>query len=433
MTNRKLAMFFVLAVVLGGAAYFLQSGNRPAAAKLNGKTILPGLSVADVAKVEIGGKLTLAASADGWKVESLYGFPADREKIAENLMKLAELKVGQVAHGRKLGAESAVVLKDASGKELAALKLGDKHSKKATGQAAMYGGGGYPDGRYVAFSGETVLVKDTLDAFDGDIKSWCNTRIASFSSSDVKAVSYRHGNELVELEKGTNSTWVLKGLTAKEELDTSKTYSLDSALSYLDFNKVADPKLTEAELGFKTGYVYTVTMKDGSNTVQHVATVGNKAKDSSDRYFKLDDGKWVYLISTYSAENMMKSRKDLVKAKEEPKKDEKKADAKAEEEKPAAAEAKAEKPAENKPQQKNNSPENKPQQGNKPQQNGKAQQNGKPQQAGQPFKKKEKEHKDDVVLQARTKGERKTVNTRSEEVELDKYNEKYENMIPLLN
>ena len=44
----------------------------------------------------------------------------------------------------------------------------------------------------------------------------------------------------------------------------------------------------------------------------------------------------------------------------------------------------------------------------------------------QPFKKKE--HKDDGSVQARTKGERKTVNTRASGVELDKYNERYENM-----
>ena len=332
MTSKKLGILVVVAAALVAVAYFTRSGARPAAAKLNGKTLLPSLSVADVARIEAGDKLVLAASADGWKVESLHGYPADREKIAENLMKLAELKVGQVARGRKLGTETAVTLKDASGKELASLKLGDKHMKKASGQAAMYGGGGYPDGRYAAFEGETVLVKDTLDAFDGDAKKWCNARIASFPSSDVKAVKYSHAGEVVELEKGTNSTWVLKGLGPKEELDTSKTYSLDSALSYLDFNSVADPKLTEAELGFSTGYVYTVTMKDGSNTVTHVATVGNKVKDGSDRYFKLDDGKWIFTISSYSAESMMKSRKDLVKAKEEPKKDE----AKKDEAKPAA-------------------------------------------------------------------------------------------------
>ncbi len=325
MNTKSLMALLGVAVVLGGAAYFLQRGSRPAAAKLNGKAILPGLSVADVARIEVGDKLALAASADGWKVESLHGYPADREKIAENLMKLADLKVGQVARGRKLGAETKVSLKDAAGKELAALTLGDKHTKKATGQAAMYGGG-YPDGRYVGFAGETVLVKDTLDAFDGETRQWCDTRIAAIPSADVQAVKYAHGGAVVELAKGTNGVWTLKGLTDKEELDTSKTYSLDSALSYLDFNAVADPKLTEAELGFATGFVYTVTVKDGSNTVNRVATVGNKVKDGSDRYFKLDDGKWIYTISSYSAENMMKTRKDLVKAKEEPKKDEKKAD-----------------------------------------------------------------------------------------------------------
>ena len=65
MNSKSLISLAAVAVVLGGAAYFLQSGNKPAAAKLNGKAILPGLSVADVAKIELGAKLTLASSADG--------------------------------------------------------------------------------------------------------------------------------------------------------------------------------------------------------------------------------------------------------------------------------------------------------------------------------------------------------------------------------
>ena len=344
MTSKNLYIM-VGAALLFAAAYFVGSGSKPSDPKLNGRAILPDLNAADVARIEIGGKLTLAAGDKGWVVESLYGYPASRDKIAENLLKLTELKVGQVARGRKLGAETVVTLKDASGKAIAELKLGDTHTKKPTGQVAMYGGGGYPDGRYLAFAGETVLVKETLDAFDGDVKKWCDTRIASISSSDVKAVSFRHGSELVELEKGTNSTWVLKGLGPKEELDTSKTYSLDSALSYLDFNSVADPALTEAELGFATGAVYTVTVKDGSNTVKRVATVGNKVKDGTDRYFKLDDGKWVFTISSYSAENMMKKRSDLVKVKEEPKKEEKKDEAKPSGDAKPAAKKPAAKPA----------------------------------------------------------------------------------------
>ena len=315
MTTKNLITLGAVAVVLGGAAYFLNGGAKSSAPKLNGKAVVPGLDCSAVAKIEVGAKLALAAGDKGWTVGTLNGYPADREKIVENLLKLRELKVGQVVRGKKLEATTPVVLKDAAGKELAKVELGPKHEK-------------WGHGRYARFAGETVLVSDALDAFEGNVREWCNTRIASIPSADVTAVSYRRGDELVELEKGTNSTWVLKGLTDKEELDTSKTYSLDSALSYLDFNSVADPKLTEAELGFATGSVYTVTYRDGSNTVKRVATVGNKVKDGSDRYFKMDNGNWIYTISSYSAENMMKTRKDLVKAKPEPKKDEPKKEGK---------------------------------------------------------------------------------------------------------
>ena len=50
----------------------------------------------------------------------------------------------------------------------------------------------------------------------------------------------------------------------------------------------------------------------------------------------------------------------------------------------------------------------------------------KPAQA-QPQQKKEKQ---DKPMQSRTKGEARTINTRAEEVELDKYNERYENIAP---
>ena len=309
MTTKNLVILGAVAIALGGTAYFLNGGAKSSSPKLNGKAVVPGLDASEVAKIEVGTKLALAAGDKGWTIASLNGYPADREKIVENLLKLRELKVGQVVRGKKLDATTPVVLKDAAGKELAKLELGPKHEK-------------WGHGRYAKFEGESVLVSDALDAYDGDAKQWCNTRIASIPSSDVTAVSYKRGNELVELTKGTNSTWVLKGLTDKEELDTSKTYSLDSSLSYLDFNSVADPKLTEAELGFSTGAVYTVTYKDGSNTVKRVATVGNTVKGGSDRYFKMDNDKWIFTISSYSAENMMKTRKDLVKAKEEPKKEE---------------------------------------------------------------------------------------------------------------
>ena len=73
------------------------------------------------------------------------------------------------------------------------------------------------------------------------------------------------------------------------------------------------------------------------------------------------------------------------------------------------------------------------QQSGKPaQQTGRQTQSGKPAGAGKqsdpkPFKKKEPKN-DPSFVQSRTKGERKTVNTRAEGVNLDKYNEKYDTL-----
>jgi hypothetical protein len=348
MTTKNLVILGAAAVVLGGAAWYCNSGRAVRAPSIVGEKILPSFDVADVARIEIGGakKVQLVADDKGWKLQSLYGYPADVTKIRENLLKLTELKVGQVANGKKLASPATVDIQNAAGKSLAALPLGETHTSKPKGQAAMYGGGGYPDGRYVEYKGKTVLVKETLDAFDGDPKKWVDTRIASVSASDVKSVVFEQGKEKVSLER-KDSTWTLAGLGPKEELDTSKTYSLDSALSYLDFTDVADPKKSDADLGFTTGCVYSVTLKNGESYTAKVGgkngsdrwvrlsatfkAVGTNATENAASEKKVKDfnekvARWTYAVSSYSADNMSKKRADLVKAKEEPKKDEAKKD-----------------------------------------------------------------------------------------------------------
>ena len=368
MTTKNLVILTAVAAVLGGAAYYLNAKKAMKSPSIVGKQILPAFDASAVARIDVGGAkpLALAATDKGWVVETLHSYPADVTKIRENLLKLQDLKVGQVANGRTIASPAKVALKDASGKELASVALGDTHTGKPRGQMAQFGGGGYPDGRYVQFGDKVVLVKDTLDAFDGDPKKWTDTRIASVTASDVTSVTYAKGKESVSLTR-KDGTWTLPGLGPKEELDTSKTYSLDSALSYLDFTGVADPKKTDAELGFATGAVYTVTLKNGQS---YTAKVGDKT--GSDRWVKLSasfkavgtnatenatlekavkdfnekTGKWAFSIASYSADNMSKARKDLVKAKEEPKKDEAKKDdaKKAEAKKPEVKKAEAKKP-----------------------------------------------------------------------------------------
>ena len=255
MTTKNLIVLGAVAVVLGGAAYFLNGGAKVSAPKLNGKAVVPGLDASQVAKIEIGTKLALAAGDKGWMVETLNGYPADREKIVENLLKLRELKVGQVVRGKTLDATTSVVLKDAAGKELAKLELGPKHEK-------------WGHGRYAKFEGESVLVSDSLDAFEGDAKQWIETKVV-------------------------DDPWI-------------------------SFNEIADAKLTEADFGFKTGVVAKVTV--GSDTNRTI-TIGNVVKGGSDRYMKIAGQNWTYIVPSYSVD------KFLPKPPPEPKKPEPKKEA----------------------------------------------------------------------------------------------------------
>ena len=253
MTTRQLAVLVCAAAVLGGAAYLLSDRAKPSGAMLNGKAIFPKIEMTEVARVELGDKLKLAAGDRGWVVETYHNYPADRAKLAENLLKLTELKVGQVARGKKLENPDTLVLKDAAGKELASLPLGEKHAK-------------WGHGRYAAFAGETVLVSDPLDAFGADGKAWVETKIV-------------------------DTPWI-------------------------SFSDIAEG-VSEAELGFATGVVAKVTVAGDTN---RVATIGNKVKDGNDRYFRLDNSDWVYVVPSYSVDSLLpKPPPEEEKKEEEPK------------------------------------------------------------------------------------------------------------------
>jgi len=238
MTNRNLVILAVVAAALGGAAWYLGGDAKRSAPALNGRTVLPGLDLASVAKVEFGDRLKIASGDDGWKVESYHGYPVDPAKLTENLLKLTELRVGQVARGKKLDSTRDLVLRDASGGEVARLPLGERHAK-------------WSHGRYASFAGQTVLVSDTLDAFDGDGREFVETKIV-----DEPWISFKDVVENVSAE----------------------------------------------DLGFATGVVAKVTIAGDTN---RTVTVGNVVKGSSDRYLKLDNADWIFTVPSYSVEKLL--------------------------------------------------------------------------------------------------------------------------------
>lgn len=273
----KFKTLFVLVLAAAGLvflAYYMGAGPKKRAASAVGKKVMAEYNGDALAKIEIGDGLLVAADKDGaWKIKTMQDYPADVVKVRDNLMKLSDLKVGNTARGKTIEKKTRVSLKDASGKELASVTLGEPHENWSLG-------------RYVEFEGQPVLVSDRLDAFDGDPKKWCETKIV-------------------------DDPWI-------------------------SFSSLADASLKDDVLGLSTGVVAKVTIAGDTN---RVATVGNVVKGGSDRYLKLDNSKWVYVVPSYSVDKLL--------PKPPPKEDEKKEGEKVKEEtKPAApAAAPAPKPA----------------------------------------------------------------------------------------
>ena len=343
MTSKKLVILAGAAAVVVGLAYLSGQRNAVRTPGALGAKLFPKLDVSQVAAIEIarpeGQPFALAATDAGWTVDALHGFPADLAKLRENILKLADLKAGHEARGRKLDGAAAVRLKDASGAVLAELVLGEQHMRKPADDMGGYGG--YPDGRYVsADGGATVyLVDDPLAFLDGEAASWADAQIPAPSGS-IQAVEVSHAGSDLALVK-TNGVWTATDLGAEEEIDANKAYNLDSALSYLRFSGIADPVLTDDALGLATGTVYRAVCHDG---ITYTAHIGAATTNSQDRAFRIaasfaptgtnaaenaaaeakvaefnaKTGKWTYLLAPYAADKFMLKRADLVKPKSKP-------------------------------------------------------------------------------------------------------------------
>ena len=267
MKFKTLLVLVLAAAGLAYLAYYMGAGPKKRAASAVGKKVMAEYNGDALARIEVGDGLVIAADKDGsWKIKTMQDYPADVAKVRDNLMKLNDLKVGNTARGKTIEKKTRVSLKDDSGKELASVTLGEPHENWSLG-------------RYVEFDGQPVLVSDRLDAFDGDPKKWCETKIV-------------------------DDPWI-------------------------SFNSLADASLKDDVLGFSTGVVAKVTIAGDTN---RVATVGNVVKGGSDRYLKLDNSKWVYVVPSYSVDKLL--------PKPPPKEEEKKDEAK-----PAVPAVPAAKPA----------------------------------------------------------------------------------------
>lgn len=346
MKKSRLLIMVIAAAILVGLAFWSGQSRRPRKPQQIGKPVLADLPINDIRRIEIsqaGKSVVLANSGDGWVATSLFNYPADFGKIRDNLLTLRDLTVGDVQRGTQLDpiTTTLVDLQDATGKSLATLRLGDVRNKPENEQ-----GWSAPDGRAVAANADDTvcLVKDPLSAFEPDVKTWIDSEIANLSSTEIATITFASADGTFTLDR-TSGSLTLEDLAADETFDTSKSYGAESALSYLRLADLADPTLNDEQTGIATGHTYTVTTQAGEIYTAHI---GNAAPGGSDRYFRLavsaapvstnvaeratitqkanalnaKVSPWLYLISSWSADNMTRSRAHFIKPVEPVKPDE---------------------------------------------------------------------------------------------------------------
>jgi len=329
-------------------------------------------------------QLDLVRKDSLWRVKQRNDYPANFSDISSFLIKAADLKAAQTEEigasqlGRyKLlppgpGTNTAVLveLRDQNGKAIRSLLLGKPHMRKAEGRTSPMGemgeNEGWPDGRYIMVGADAktlAVVSDPLSNLEPKPEQWLNKDFFKVERIRSIAVSYRVATNTWKVTRETESAsdWKLAEAKPGEQLDSSKTSGLSYALSSPSFNDVlpADTKPEQAGLDKPTvvtittfdDFTYTINVgqKTNDNFPIKVAVTAqipkertpakdekaeDKAKldkDFKEKQKKLEDklaqeqgcGKWLYLVSSWTLDSLLKERAQLlVEKKEEPKKDE---------------------------------------------------------------------------------------------------------------
>ena len=359
------------------------SGRQGAASKLLGE-----LPVNDVASIVIKGgtnELDLVRQDNLWRVKQRNDYPANFTEISSFLLKAADLKavqteeIGPSQLGRyKLlppgpATNTAVLLelRDQGGKVIKSLLLGKTHMRKAEAQPSpmgeMGGNEGWPDGRYVMVgTGAKTLavVSDPLSNVEAKPDAWLNKDFFKVEKIRSIAVAYPVATNSwkVTRDSETATDWKLADAKPEEKLDSSKTSGFSYALGSPSFTDVLPADTKPEQIGLDKPTVLTVdtfdnftyTLKLGQKTNDNLPMVvavaaqipkertpgkdekpEDKAKldkDFKEKQKKSEDklsqeqsyGKWIYLVSNYTVDSLLKERNQLMaEKKEEPKKDDK--------------------------------------------------------------------------------------------------------------
>jgi Domain of unknown function (DUF4340) len=390
MNRKQVVILFVLVVVLGGAGlviYKRQNSAQSAGDPSLGRKLLGEFPVNDVTAISIreGTNQVNLVKKDLWSVRERSDYPANYNEISDALIKLKDLKVIQtetvgasqlprlgLASGQGSNSATTVEFKGQGDKIIRTLLLGKQHMNKSNRPNPQFGGmgdEGFPDGRYVKTgtdSGTVALVADSLSSLEPKPEQWLNKDF--FKVEKVRSIQVNYPaatNSWKVTREGESGEWKLAEAKPGEQLDSTKSSGFSSALASPQFNDVAtlasapqhgldkptvvtldtfDDLSYTLKVGQKTNDNYALTMALNANLPKE-RTPGKDEKPADkeklDKEFREKQSKlqekiaqekayekWVYLVSSWTLDSVLKDRAQLmVEKKEEPKKETPAADA----------------------------------------------------------------------------------------------------------
>ena len=380
MNRKQLTLLIMLGVVVGGLGFYVynkrQSSFERGSGTEEGQKLLKGLSpgsINDVAQLTIRqatNEVNLVRASEGWTVKERGGYPANFNTISDTVKKCREMKIQRPVEELpsrlprlKLTKDEGTLVdfKDDKGKSIASVTLGLQTSKES-GDDSPFGGGSFPNGRYVMRGDDVKTVASISDPLSVDAKpeDWLNKDW--FKVEKVKSVSVvttNATNNWKLFRETENGDWKLAEAKPGESIDSGKASGLNYLLSSPSFNDViVDPKPEKTGLDHPTtatidtfdGFTYTIKLArlagaeenyafqmsvTGSFPKERTAGKDEKKEDKekldkefADSHKKLEDKlksekqfeKWTYNVSKWTVDNLLKDRKDfLAEKKEEPK------------------------------------------------------------------------------------------------------------------
>jgi hypothetical protein len=377
MNRKQLTLLIALGVIVGGLGLYMVSRNRASFAESGqtlGGRLLPEFPMNEVAQVLIRegtNDLHLVKDQDKWRVQERYGYPADYGDIGSLLRKFWEMKAVQSEEvgpsqwarlqlaepGQGTNSGTRLEFKDASGKELGTVVLGKKHLRQGGSGASPFGGDSWPDGRYLRVGNgpRVALVSDVLSEVEAKADRFLDKEFIKVEKLRTVSVTHTNVTNSWTLTRETeNGAWALANAGPEEKLDSAKTSSLNYLLSNPMFDDVVDPATPAETTGLDRGVVarletfegfaYTVRLGEKSADEKYHVSVqveGNFArertpgadekeedkerldKEFKEKLAKLDEklarehgyGRWVYLVSKWTVDTLLKGRGEFLETK----------------------------------------------------------------------------------------------------------------------